>query len=417
MVVRIEQAAKEEVAAFEAERRGRSGWPSHPAALAVAWLACLSILYAFVVARDYRLRDPDSTLYESISAQLSQRPVAEWMVPQFPPARFKEGRFVEHLAVLFWPAAALHRLGFSRGAVLANFAYWLLMVWSLFALTRALASKEAAWFAAFLFVISPLGIQYSVRANHEPAWGLCSLFGLVCLVQIRRSTWFGLGLIGAALGSFLIKGVLGLLFMPMALLVWLATLRRVRELLWLGASACVIGAAALAYEWAYLHATGHGFFSEYLGTQLGYVAQHEKASLLSKLANPAYYLAQAVWFALPGSVLAAWGLGRALREKRALTCAQRLAVFSGGGCVLLVSLMTRRAIRYIFPVLPFLHAPGAESFLARFPKAREWLRRREAALPYLLMAAILIIVGARILVNLRFVEIAMRTLLGFSIPP
>ena len=82
-----------------------AGFAGNPLVLAGAWIACILVLHAIVAAVHYPLRDPDSTLYESISEQLSRRPVLEWIAPLFPPARFKEGFFLEHLAAFFWPAA------------------------------------------------------------------------------------------------------------------------------------------------------------------------------------------------------------------------------------------------------------------------------------------------------------------------
>ena len=379
-----------------------AGFAAHPLVLAGAWVACVLVLHAIVAAVHYPLRDPDSTLYESISEQLSRRPVREWIAPLFPPARFKEGFFLEHLAAFFWPAAALGKLGFARGALLANFLYFLGSLYLLFRLAATLADRAVGWVAVGSYLFSPLGIQYLLRANHENAWGLAYFGGFWCLHEMPRSRWFGLGFALFGLFAFAMKGVLGLSFWPVMLLWWVMVSGRRKDAVWFALGAVFILLFSGLYQLAYRRVTGQSFLAGYLGTQIGYVSLYEQRPVWGKLLNPFYYLAHVLWFSLPGSALAAWGMWRSRRRAEPFTAAQKLVVGGSGGIVALLSLMTRRAARYIFPAYALVHVPGAETLLRHLPRLRGFLERREAWLPYLVMASLLVVLPLRIMVDQRF---------------
>jgi glycosyl transferase family 87 len=374
----------------------------HPALLAAGWALCLLALYFMVASIDYPLRDPDSTLYESISAQLSRRPVGEWIAPLFPPGRFKEGLFLEHLAAFFWPAAALGKLGFSRGALLANFLYFAGCLYLLFRLAASVADEAVGWGAVCSFAISPLGIQYLLRANHENAWALAFLGGFWCLRELPRSRWFGAGFALCGLLAFAVKGVLALSFFPVMLAFWRVASKRWTDLAWFAASGLLIAVFAASYELAFRRATGRPFFSPYLEIQTGYVAAFEQRAVWKKLSNPVYYLANILWFALPGSLCAAVGFWRARRRREPLRLDQWTALAGSGTLVLLLSTMTRRAARYIFPAYALVHIPGARTLLELFPAVRRFLEGRRAWMPYLLMAGLLVLLPLRVAFDLRF---------------
>ena len=378
---------------------------AHPAARALGWLLCIAAMYALVVAAGDALRDPDSTLYAQIAHQLATRPVSTWIAPDFPPARFKSGPFLEHLSVFFWPAAALDRIGFSQGAVLANFFYALALLYLLFQLARRCADRETAWVAVASYLVSPLGVQYLLRANHENAWALGFLGGALCVLELNRTRWGGPLLAACAAWAFLIKGVLALAFFPVMLAIGLGVGAK-RTPLWLGISALAVGAAALAYELAFRHATGHGFFAAYLQIQLGYVGTFEQRGALVKLMSPLYYGLNLLWFALPGSVLAFRAGLRAWREREA-RLPLRMGGLGAGVHLLVLSLMTRHAVRYIFPAYALVQLAGAPE-LTRLRKLRAWISEHDALLPYLSMIALPVILALRITVDLhayRFVDV------------
>jgi hypothetical protein len=260
------------------------------------------------------LHDPDSSLYESISVSLQTRPFGEWVAPLFPPHRFKEGLFQEHTAVFFWANAMLGRMGFGRATLLMNFAYFLLSLFLLGRIAEQLTDPATAWLSTVAYLLSPLGLQYLLRGNHENAWGAMFLAGLYCLLQIRRGWWWGLGRALAGFLAVAIKGALALSFFPTLLVAWWLVSRRAIDLVWFLVCLALIGGGSLGYEAWYQEATGQSFFAGYLSTQIGGVMKYESAGIWSKAANIFYYLGNLAYFALPSSILALWGAWRTRRE-------------------------------------------------------------------------------------------------------
>ena len=342
---------------------------------ALIWGTCFAALC--FVARDHVVKDPDSMLYEWIARTLESLPLREWIAPRFPPTwPTQQGLFQEHFAVFFWPAAALGRLGL-RGALAANFLWVLLSYALLFRLARAVSNVETAWLAVVFYALSPIALEYLVRANHEPALA-CAVFGaLLCAASEKPRV---LALAGFVVLAIAIKGGLGLAVFPIVL----AFRRRRAELLGLLVGAVLSALFIAAYELAYRRVTGQGFVAGYLHHQLPGVIEGERLGLLHKLANPFYYLGNLAWFALPGSLVL---LLEALRRKplpwRTLAPA--------AADVALLSLMSRRAVRYVFPACGLMNLAGAQALTERAPLLRHWIishiRHIEPALAAALVAA------------------------------
>lgn len=347
------------------------------------WAACFLVLSALV--QDHPLRDPDSIHYEQIARALSTRPLVEWIAPRWEPS-YSDKLFVEHLACFFWPAAALDNLGL-RGALVANFLWVLFSLFLLHRMARSLTGEPEAWVAVFLYALSPAGLQSLVRANHEPALTVAYLGALGCIVGARRRP---VSLLLFALLALAVKGGLGLAIFPVCTAAWLATpWRRRGDLAALATSAGLAALLALAYERWFQSVAHESFFAHYLSNQWRGVVLAETGPL-SALATPGYYIGNALWFAFPGALL--------LLQPRA-TNARRVALGAGGTLLVLLSLMARRAVRYLFPAYSLFQLAGAETLLARFPSLRVLLVRRAAALPYALMALLLVATALR---TLRF---------------
>ena len=369
---------------------------------AAAWAATVFLMYRFIVAADYPLHDGDSVLYQSIASSLASRPWAEWLVPMWPPGWSKTGRFVEHLPFFFWPTAALGRLGLAHSALLANLIYFLGCLYLLFRIARPLVGAQSAWLALALYVVSPLGIQYLVRANHENAWAIGFLGALYCLSNLPPRPLLGVGFVLFAAFAFSMKGVLGLSLFPVLGLWWWVSSRRRGELLWFAAAVVAVASIALWYEGAYRQLTGESFFAGYFEAQLTYAYRQERFGWLHKLTNLVYYPGNVIWFAFPSSILALIAVLRRRRAGKGLTQAQQLAFVGVGGFLALAIPVSRRAARYIFPAYPLIYVPAAELLCERAPKLAAWLRRNEAYLPYALMLILIVVLTGRIAAELRF---------------
>jgi 4-amino-4-deoxy-L-arabinose transferase-like glycosyltransferase len=346
---------------------------------ALIWGTCFAAL-CFVV-RGYVLGDPDSMLYEWIAKTLESRPLGEWIAPRFPGGwPTQQGLFQEHFAVFFWPAAALGRLGL-RGALAANFLWVLLSYALLFRLARALADAETAWVAVWFYAISPIGLQYLVRANHEPALACAVLGALWCIASDEPRP---LALAGFALLAIAIKGGLGLAIFPVALAAILSGRKRRADLRGLLLGAALSAVFVALYETVYRRATGVSFVAGYLQHQMPGVIEGERLGALHKLENPFYYLGNIAWFALPGTaVLAVEGIRRRSLPWRTLAPA--------AADVALLSLMSRRAVRYVFPACPLVNLAGAQKLVEWARPLRAFVAAHagdlEPALAILLVAA------------------------------
>ena len=385
-----------------AQRRRRGGVLAAHApsrlVLALAWCACVASLYGLPAAAGYRLRDPDSVLHESLASSLAHRPPAEWVAPVWPPGHWGQGVYSEHPACFLWLPALLERAGVSRGALLANFLHVLALLYLLFRLTRRLAGDAAAWAAIASYTLSPLGVQQLLRANHEPALGAAFL-GAFASLESPSGPLRGPLFVGCAVLACAVKGVLGLLVLPAALAWWAVRSRRPRDLWWLAMACGAIAGAAALYESWFRAVTGSPFLRAYLASQFEGIAEAERGLGLWHLAIPLYYAVNLFWFALPGVQLFLLGLRRTARKQR--TAAQWLALTAGGACVVIASLFTRHAARYVFPAYPLCHVPGGEEACERWPRLREWMDRRATALPYALMSVLLAITAARVWLDPR----------------
>ncbi|HME91252.1 MAG TPA: hypothetical protein VKE49_07500, partial [Myxococcaceae bacterium] len=111
-----------------------------------------------------------------------------------------------------------------------------------------------------------------------------------------------------------------------------------------------------------------------------------------------------VWFAFPSSLLALIAVWRRRGTGNALTEAQQLAVVGVGSFLALALPISRRAVRYIFPVYPLIHLPAAELICDRAPKLAAWLRRNEAYLPYALMLILVVVLVGRVVATFHLYQ-------------
>jgi hypothetical protein len=360
-----------------------------------------------LVAFDYGTRDPDSELYSRIAASLAERPVSTWIAPTWPAGSYMQGLFREHPAGLFWPAAALIRLGYPADQA----AYAMGLVWS--ALVFALVPSVAAVWApvearvlGWLLQLLPIFFVFRVRANHEPAVLACFLAALLGAHVAGRS-WRGVGLLTAALAGLML--VKGFLVLPAALCcgLWLALLPspaggskgpgwRAVALVTAGGLAAV----ALVYEWAYRHATGQSFVAGYAARSLSVGASvgHDW-SPLSIPYNLLFYSGRLLWFAFPWSLVliaVLWPRRRLGRPRLPLGADARGLFFVAGAVVVYVGLFSlsgRRAERYIYPLYPLVGAAGAVAALRAWPALARACGRMRAVEPYASVVTWILLLG------------------------
>jgi 4-amino-4-deoxy-L-arabinose transferase-like glycosyltransferase len=365
----------------------------------VAWTLGLAAAWVALAALGYRARDADSRLYADIAARMSEAPAAGWIAPDFPPGWYMSGRFREHPAGLFVPAAALARLGYpaAQSAYALNALYQVLTIVLLQRLTATLVPGLEARALGWLVQLLPIAFTFRIRANHEQAVLLCLVASLYGIERARARTRWALLTAAGLVFLLLVKGVLAV-FGPALCALWLVS-RRLADpasppggrAAWLGVAASIaaMGAAALFYEHLYRNATGEAFWSIYLTRQLGVAAAGEGAGVAGKLHNLVWYLGRVLWFPFPWSlalVAAAWHARRlpwrggpaadAEPSARGVRAGGLFAIATLVLYVGLFSLSDRRADRYVFPAYYAVGAAGAVAAL----RASGRLRRVAGAL-------------------------------------
>ena len=361
------------------------------------WVCALALGFVTLAAFDYRARDPDSRLYAEISAGMAASPAPGWIAPDFPSGWYMSGRFREHPAGLFVPAAVLGALGYpaSQAAYAMNAVYQVLGIVMLQRLAATLVPGLEARALGWLIQLLPIAFTFRIRANHEAAVLLCLLAALYGTERARRAPRWALVTVAGLVGLLLVKGILAA-FGPALCVLWLVARRLPSERsqasdrgAWLGIAAGVaaMAAAAALYELLYRGATGEPFWSFYVSRQLGVASATEGAAsgLVGKLYNLVFYLGRLLWFAFPWSailVVSLWprrvrsGSGSeapgsdAGARAGALFTAAVVALYVG-----LFSLSDRRADRYIFPAYYAVGAAGGVAALRLVPSLRRVAER------------------------------------------
>jgi Dolichyl-phosphate-mannose-protein mannosyltransferase len=353
----------------------------------LAGALCLVALQTLVVATRYELRDPDSTLYVAIATDLSTRPFRSWIAPAWPAAR-GTGLFVEHPAVFFWPSAALLRAGLAQAPLFVNFACWLLTLHFLYALARSLAGEIAATFAVACCAVSPLLVQYLLRANHETALALActGAFAVVADPWVAKRS---LRIAGFVVLGFAAKGVLGALALVALVLfaLWRSDRAALRSLL---LSAAASAGLVAVYEIVFRRVTGTSFLFAYLEAQLTGIAATVRSGWPGAFGSPSYYLAYWFWLALPSSALAL----AAIFRRRPSSDARSLGIAAAGSYLGVLSFFARRAARYAFPAYVLCHVSGGEE-AARIGALRAFVQKHRTLLPYALMVWLFLVAAAR----------------------
>ncbi len=389
-------------------------------ATGLAWALAVVITAVLVAATHYESPDPDSSLHAGIAARISERPLGQWIAPEWWGLWNSEGPYCEHPAGIFILPAALARLGFpATQAAYAVNAFYQAATFILVALVAAsvVAPRDAralGWILQFILV----AFVYRIRANHEFALLAGLLFAVYSTERARTRAVWTVGMIAGFCAVLLVKGVFAFV-VPVTCALWLLARAdgagdvRTRWRAW-AAIACMPLAGALVawgYEAAYAAATGRSFLAVYQSRQLPATAVTE-GSLVGRAAySAAWYGARVLWYPLPFSVFAGivawrgvrsgtlWPWGRTRSGGGPVASSlQQGAWFGLTTTVLLLgafSLAHRKADRYLFAVYFIVAAVGAIDAIHRFA----WLRRAVERLdrPWVPAAAHVGLVALRLL--------------------
>jgi 4-amino-4-deoxy-L-arabinose transferase-like glycosyltransferase len=182
------------------------------------------VLFCIIVSVfPFEYHDSDSSCYSRISQELAAEPLQTWCAPQWYGHGGNQGLFRDHPPGIFWLPAVLVRVGIkdSRAALCANFIYILLCLYFLFKLAEVFGDAALGWAAVFGFVLTPIFLQYLIRANHEPPLNLAVVAGLYGLSRSRQSFRYKVLFIAALVFAVFIKGFSAVILSILAFLFWL----------------------------------------------------------------------------------------------------------------------------------------------------------------------------------------------------
>jgi 4-amino-4-deoxy-L-arabinose transferase-like glycosyltransferase len=378
-----------------------SAWWSHPAALRLGWLATAILAAVLIIVSDYRLHDPDSKLYTELASELAVRPVSEWCAPSWNGHWHRTDLFREHPPLLLWLGALANRFGVPAAQALAlvNFAALFAGLALLYRVALRIHAPASARLAVGLWLLSPIFVQYLVRANQEHPLATALLLALFASVVVEGVARAGALWSLALLLAVGVKGSAGLSLIAVGAAHWVLWERSLRRLLPLLIGTTVLLLAAIAFEGWYGTATGESFWAFNLERQVG--ASVGGGRLLAKLANLVYYQVRPLWYGLPILPWVWLGLYGWVRHRRPAFAERRfwLGIVVAALFVGAFSLADRKADRYIFAMYPCLSLSATwviEEYLPRLRHLVLWLDQRRAVVSWCTMAFVLFMVLAKI---------------------
>jgi len=248
-----------------------------------------------------------------------------------------------------------------------------------------------------LLPVMPMAFIFRVRGNHEYPMLFCLALCLIGLEGLGRS-WRWAGLVVAGLvGGVVIKGVFVVPILIAAAL-WIvidppATGARSRQAVALLIGLAAIAAAVVVYDAAFYRVTGTTFWGPYWRRQLSPVTIATPFDGATTIASHLwYYLVRVLWHPAPWSLALIWIGWRRLSttpapgraplaesERRGLRYALAFVTI----LVLMFSLPSRFAERYLFSATYVFGACGAVVAWRGWPRFRAAISRLDAAIPAL----------------------------------
>lgn len=347
---------------------------------AVACAAACLIVSAFTPFYS----DSDSSCYSYLSQKLAEQPPARWCAPQWEGHGGNQGLFRDHPPGILWLPAVMIRLGVkkSAAALWANFLYILFGLYFIFRLASLWGGRAFGWGAVWAYALTPIFVQYLIRANQEPPLNLAVAAGIYGLARSREARRYGILFVAALLFAVAIKGMSAVILSLLAVLYWLVVSRNRRTFVFILAGHLAAAAAVVAFELWYRGVAQTSFLSGYLSFQGGR-SFGPIFHPLRRLYGLAWYGGRALWFAAPWVYFLLYGFLRSKKSARVLwdDLFLRFLAIGSLAVIVLFAMSDRKADRYIFPAYTLLAIAGSRVWLTLKPKAADFLARHERQFP------------------------------------
>ena len=271
--------------------------------LGIIFLLALTyiILCVFVIVFPYEYYDSDSSAYSSIAQRLAYTPFIEWCAPQWWGHGDNVGLFQDHPPGVLWITALFIRAGVPgpSAALCVNFLYIFLSLYFIHRLVSHFGGSALGWGAVFAYILTPIFLQYLIRANHEHPLNLAVIAGIYAFIRCEESWRYKALFIIALIFAVLIKGMSAFILTLLALIYWIVFLRNTRIFLFLiMANFFTLGTMYLFELWYQQVTDGISFWQNYLYIQGG-KAIEAGFNPLRKIYNLIWYLGRALWFPAP----------------------------------------------------------------------------------------------------------------------
>ncbi|WP_417336296.1 glycosyltransferase family 39 protein [Halobacteriovorax marinus] len=336
------------------------------------WILVIAVLAIIIVRTDYAARENDSRLYSIFTQQLAGKPFSkintlEWQGS----SAFSETEtpYVrDHLIGQFIFPVIIAKLGYSskHAIYLANIIYKALSLYFIYLLVSYYFEKNIALLTTILIQLTPISLNYQMRANHEPLLLLLTLASLYCSIRVKDSKFFSIPTFLATQLCFLVKGIA---FIPIMPIIFIANIfnqenirkPNIKQLLILSAICFSTILTAIAYEYLFRSNTGHSFFEKYIQVQImgrSFAEDKSNIFLLSNIKTFTYYIGRVLVYSMPWSLIAIIIL---LRNKFKLQITDKsknlylTLLLSSLIYILVFSISSRTASRYIYPAYYLLN--------------------------------------------------------------
>jgi 4-amino-4-deoxy-L-arabinose transferase-like glycosyltransferase len=377
-----------------------------------AWTVALLLVAALLVGVGFTSDDPDSALYADLSARLAAGPVERWIAPQWWGNWDHEGLFREHPAGVFLLPTLLGALGLPgvQAAYIVGVATALVSLVLIAAAIGRISSPADGRAALVLLQLMPLAFIFRIRANHEYPMLLCLVIAVIGIELARRS-WRWIWITPVALTTaMLVKAAF--VAVPLVAIGWWMLLDPLRaggsaqrQVVALALAMGLMVATAIAYDAVYVRLTGESFWGGYWARQMAPLSIGVQAEgRPGVLHHLGFYALRMLWHPAPWSFALLGGAWRTRGRwmawwNREDDTRRRALVFAAGFAVttvLMLSMASRFAERYIFSPNYALAAAGIVVGLHTWPGLRRAIERLDARVPALPIVCWLLLILGRL---------------------
>ncbi|GAB4412575.1 MAG: hypothetical protein OHK0056_17790 [Bacteriovoracaceae bacterium] len=330
----------------------------------ISSLLTILLIFPWILGRlDFETRENDSRLYTIFVQQLNKKPLSKIVTLEWgnnSPYEDPNNPYVrDHLIGQFIPSVILSKLGIDPryAHYTINQVYRFLFPLIIYFLVLKIFGSSAAIVSLIASHLNVVNLNYVFRANQELPllfFLFISVYGL--FFETRRSRfayYFG------CIGSFLVKGLAGIIQYP----IWF-----IRDFFFQNNKKQVVSryvllsllllATAGLYELWFRTTTGNEFWPAYFNIQV--FGRNPKAGSFPMKSFP-YYFSRSIGYALPWFlgcyfIIRSWRLNLLNEEqKKLITTFLSISI----SYILIFSLFSRAASRYIFPTYFLMTVLGA----------------------------------------------------------